>query len=182
MEIVLGVKALTGSNPVSSASYQQKRRSPRVSGDRRFAVGSQLPGCDVICHSASLGSGSGLPTLYAWSVFVVVVFVSGVAMPVVEVIDVVSVRHRDVSTGLAVCVTVRRMSLVCGRLALVVVTTMGTVQVPVMDVVNVVLVRNSHMPAPFAMHMIMTVVLSVRRGHAESPCRRSAVRPNVLAA
>ncbi len=43
LEIVLGVKALTGSNPVSSASYQGERRGTRMWAPRRSAVPSQFP-------------------------------------------------------------------------------------------------------------------------------------------
>src|SRR5882757_11409903 len=44
LEIVLGVKALAGSNPASSASYQAKRRHPgtRVAGVRRLVGGVRL--------------------------------------------------------------------------------------------------------------------------------------------
>jgi hypothetical protein len=35
LEIVLGVKALAGSNPASSASYQRKRLAPTNAGARR---------------------------------------------------------------------------------------------------------------------------------------------------
>jgi hypothetical protein len=38
LEIVLGVIALRGSNPLSSAIHQRKRRSPAVKGDRRFLL------------------------------------------------------------------------------------------------------------------------------------------------
>lgn len=108
---------------------------------------------------------------------VVVVLVDSVAVPVVHVIHVVAVRHRDVTAPIAVGVVVRVVGGVSTRLALVVVTVVSTVQVTVVGVVDVVAVWEGDVAATVAVGVGVGVsgMFDVSSGHlipASSDWRR----------
>ncbi len=111
------------------------------------------------------------------SVLVVVVSVSGVAVAVVHIVDVITVRHRDVAAILAVLVVMHGMRGVFGRLTLVVVTRVASVQVTVMHVVNVIIVRDGDVAAPFTMRVVVADMLDVsdrqRRPYTPLACHDS---------
>jgi hypothetical protein len=75
------------------------------------------------------------------------VLVRGVPMPVVDEVDVVVVRDRDVPAALPVCVIVHVVHGVAVGGALVPMVVVLPVQVPVVRVVDVAVVRHSDMTA-----------------------------------
>ncbi len=82
--------------------------------------------------------------------------VSGVPTTIVDVVDVVAVRDRDMPAALAMGVAVVLMDHVpSGGLAFVVVTVMLSMKVTVMHIVDVTAVRDGDMPAAFPMGVIM---------------------------
>ncbi len=88
--------------------------------------------------------------------------VSGMPTTIVDVVDVVAVRDRDMPAALAVGVAVVLMDHVAGRgLTFVVVTVMLSMKVTVMYIVDVTAVRDSDMPAAFPMGVVMAQVLRV---------------------
>ncbi len=92
------------------------------------------------------------------------VAVSGVPTTIVDVVDVVAVRDRDMPAALAVGVGVgvALMDHVPrGGLTFVVVTVMLSMKVTVMYIVDVIAVRDRDMPAAFPVGVIMARVLSV---------------------
>ncbi len=88
-----------------------------------------------------------------------VTVVADVAVPVVDVVDVVAVRHGHVPAPWLVLVVVRVVYGVPAHLALVDMVLVNPVQVAVVDVVDVVAVRHRDMAASGAMPVI---VLRVR--------------------
>jgi hypothetical protein len=103
-------------------------------------------------------------------VLVVVVVVRGVPASVVDVVDVVPVRHRDVTAAFAVDVVVILMHGVVRRFAFVVVTVVLSVQVSVVHVVDMVAVWDGHVAASLAMGVVVISVLAVNCGrHCFSP-------------
>ncbi len=99
-----------------------------------------------------------------------VAFVGGVAVPVVDVVDVVAVGDGDMSAAFAVGVVVSRVLGVALGGALVEVPVVGGVQVPVVDVVDVVAVGNGDMPAALTVDVGVVGVLDVCGGHWCSSC------------
>lgn len=100
---------------------------------------------------------------------VVVTVVRGVAVSVVDIVDVVAVGDGDVSAPFAVCVVV---SVVCGvfsGLALVPVTLVVPVHVSVVDIVDVVTMRDRHVSASLAVGMSVRFVRRVCRCHVFAP-------------
>lgn len=91
--------------------------------------------------------------------FVVVIAVLGVPVPVVDVVDMVTVRHRDVAAALAVMVFVSAVHGVLGGLALVHMVGVHAVQVPVVGVVDVIAVRHRDVAAVGA---VLVGVIGVR--------------------
>jgi hypothetical protein len=84
-------------------------------------------------------------------VLVVVVAVSCVSAAVVDVVDVIGMRDRHVSTAIAVNMAVLGMHLMrTGRLAFVVVIVVPSMQVTVVQIVDVITVRDGNMSATFA--------------------------------
>jgi hypothetical protein len=84
-------------------------------------------------------------------VLVVVVAVSGVPAPVVNVVNVIAVRNGHMATAVAVNMPMLRVHLVLGRrLTFVVVVGVSSMQVTVVHVVDVIPVRHRDMPAAFA--------------------------------
>ncbi len=100
--------------------------------------------------------------------FVVVAFMSGVTAAIVNVIDVITVRHRHMSAARAVGMVVAGVGGVTGgRLALVEVPLVGTMKVPVVHIVDVICVRDRHMPTPLTVNVVVAgVFLMQRSGHA----------------
>ncbi len=88
------------------------------------------------------------------SVVVVVIPVYRVAVAVVQVVDVVAVRHGHVPAAFPVRMGVPAVLRVAVRLALVEVAVVRAVQVTVVDVVDVVPVRNRDVPATVAVGVV----------------------------
>ncbi|GAA2363275.1 hypothetical protein GCM10009854_48720 [Saccharopolyspora halophila] len=108
--------------------------------------------------------------------FVVVVVVGGVTVPVVDVVDVVAVRHRDVPAALTVGVLVAVVGGVISWLALVVVVVVSAVQVTVVGVIDMIAVRDGDVPAALTMGVLVPSVLLVCRGHRNPSIRKWASR------
>jgi hypothetical protein len=88
------------------------------------------------------------------SVFVPVPVVVGVAMVVMDVVDVIVVGDSDVTAALAVNVVVAAgVGAVVGRLAVIEVVVVGAVQMPVMGVVDVVVVGDGDVTAAIGVRM-----------------------------
>ena len=104
---------------------------------------------------------------------VVVAVVGGVPVPVVDVVDMVPVRNRDVPTALPVHMLVRCVFGVAVVLAFVEVPLVGAMQMSVVDIVDVIAVRNRDVTAVRAVHMGMFGVLIVCRRHRCSLFPRS---------
>jgi len=98
------------------------------------------------------------------SVVVDVVPVHGVAVAVVQVVDVVTVRDGGMATTGTVCVAVGLVRGVPGRFALVVVTVMLAVQAAVVHVVDVIAVRCGHVTAAVAVDVGVAGVFGMRGG------------------
>ncbi|AHH19084.1 hypothetical protein NONO_c43000 [Nocardia nova SH22a] len=93
---------------------------------------------------------------------VVVPRVGGVAMAVVDVVDVVSVGYGDVPAALTVHMVVGSGVLgVAGRFAFVDMVAVNAVQVTVVHVVGVISVRHRDMSATFTVDMVVTGVAGV---------------------
>jgi hypothetical protein len=103
------------------------------------------------------------------SVLVVVAFVGGVTVPVVQVVDVIAVWHCDVPAALAVGVGVTVVGGVLAVLAFVPVAVVAPVQVSVVDVVDVVGVRHGDMAAALAVVVGVLVVGQVLGGGHGAP-------------
>lgn len=101
---------------------------------------------------------------------VVVLAVRGVPAPVVDVVDMVPVRHGDMTAAVTVDVVVVLMHGVARRFAFVVVPVVLSVKVTVVHVVNVVAVRDRDVAASFTMDVVVINVLAVSCGaHCFSP-------------
>jgi hypothetical protein len=111
-------------------------------------------------------------------VFVVVVLVHGVTMPVVDVVNMVPVRHCDMPATLAVRMAMCRMGFMPAGLALVVVIAVSPMQVPIMNIVDMIVMRHGHVPALLTMRMRVTAVLLMRRGHTSPPSGTTPNNPN----
>ncbi|WP_460344137.1 hypothetical protein [Actinoallomurus acanthiterrae] len=85
----------------------------------------------------------------------------GVPASVVNVVDMVTMRHADMTATRAVLVRMVVVSRVAGDLTFVDVPVVRPVQVPVVGVVDVVAVRNGHMAAPRPVSMIVNGMLPV---------------------
>lgn len=101
---------------------------------------------------------------------VVVLAVRGVPAPVVDVVDMVPVRHGHMTAAVTVDVVVILMHGVARRFAFVVVTVVLSVKVAVVHVVNMVAVRDRDVAASFTMDVVVINVLAVScGGHCFSP-------------
>jgi hypothetical protein len=108
-------------------------------------------------------------------VLVVVVAVRSVPAPVVHVVDMVPVRHSDMTASFAVDVVVILMHGVSGRFAFVVVIVVLSMKVTLVHVVDMVPMRDRDMTASFAVDVVMINVFAVScAGHGFSP----PFRPN----
>ncbi|GGK53517.1 hypothetical protein GCM10011591_26680 [Nocardia camponoti] len=88
------------------------------------------------------------------------------AVTIVDVINVVIVRHRDMPAARTVLVVVGGVLHVRGDLTFVEVVAVFAVQVTVVDVINMVAVRNRDMPTTRAVRMGVFGVFSVCRCHS----------------
>ena len=106
-----------------------------------------------------------------------VAFVGGVAVPVVEVVDVIVVGDGDMSAAFPVGVIVSGVLGVALGGALVEVPVVGGVKVPVVDVVDMVAVGDGDMPAAVTVNMGVVGVLEVGGGHGCSSweCRMASL-------
>jgi hypothetical protein len=103
-------------------------------------------------------------------VLVVVLAVRGVSAPVVDVVNMVPVRHGHMAASFTVDVVVTLMHGVARRFAFVVVTVVLSVKVAVVHVVNMVAVRDRDVAASFTMDVVVINVLGVScSGHCFSP-------------
>jgi uncharacterized membrane protein YwzB len=89
------------------------------------------------------------------------VAVLNMTVPVVDVVDVVVVRHGHVPASQFVLVIVAVVRGVTTRFAFVDVIVVGPVQVAVVDVVDVVVVRHGHVPASQLVLVVVVVVLAM---------------------
>jgi hypothetical protein len=107
-------------------------------------------------------------------VLVVVLAVSCVAAPIVDIVDVISVRDGHMAAPVAMDMLVALMHLVlAGMLALVKVIVVRSVQVSIVHIVDVVSVRDRDMTAPVTMDMLMVDVFIVGCvGHRSRRLRR----------
>jgi hypothetical protein len=91
--------------------------------------------------------------------------VSSVAMPVVEVVDVVVVGEGDVPATRTVSVIMILVERVTLGLALVVVPVVLSVQMSVVDIVDVITMRDGDVAAALAVDVRMVRVFAVRGCH-----------------
>jgi hypothetical protein len=94
-----------------------------------------------------------------------VALVSSVAMPVVEVVDVVVVGEGDVPATRTVSVIMILVERVTLWLALVVVPVVLSVQMSVVDIVDMITMGDGHVAAALAMDVRMVSVFAVRGCH-----------------
>lgn len=92
-------------------------------------------------------------------------FVCRVAVPLVDVVDVVTVRDGHVPASGPVPVVMGVVRDVHLRLALVHVPLVEAMEASVVNVVDMIGMRNSHMPAPRAVPMSVISMLAVFGGH-----------------
>jgi hypothetical protein len=100
-----------------------------------------------------------------------VISVGGVPASIVDVVDVVAVRHGHMAAALTVQMRVVGVTRVTGHLAFVGMSLVRPMKVSVVGVVNVVAVRHGHVTASRAVRMIMLGVLVVlcHRSHRLPP-------------
>jgi hypothetical protein len=98
-------------------------------------------------------------------VLVVVVPVNGMTVAVVHVVDVTSVRYRDVAAILTMLMVMPIVGGVFALLALVVVPLVVPVQVAIMRIVDVTTVRDSNVAAAVAMRVVVADVFGVSGCH-----------------
>lgn len=101
--------------------------------------------------------------------FVVVPLVRRMATAVVQIVDMITVRHRHMPAALAVHMFVTLVGPMFSRLALVEVTVVRTMDMPVVDVIDMVAVREGDVPATFTVNVrVVGVFLMHCRGHRTS--------------
>lgn len=101
---------------------------------------------------------------------VVVIVVSCVPAPVVNVVDVIAMRDGHMSAALAVNMVMTLMhSMPAGRLAFVVVVVVRSMKMTVVHIVDVIAMRDRYVAAPFAVDMVMADMLLVCSGHRFLP-------------
>jgi hypothetical protein len=103
-------------------------------------------------------------------VLVVVIAVRSVSAAIVDVVDMITVRDRDMPAALAVSVAMALMhGMFAGPLAFVVVTVVRSMKMTVVHIVDVITVGDRNMPAPFAMDMVMADMFAMCGGHLFLP-------------
>jgi hypothetical protein len=110
-------------------------------------------------------------------VVVPVAFVGGMAVPVVQVVDVIVVGDGHMSTAFSVGVIVSGVLGVALDGAFVEMPVVGSVKVPVVDVVDMIAVGDGYVPAAFTVNMGMVGVLDVSSAHGCSSweCRMASL-------
>ena len=104
------------------------------------------------------------------SVLVVVIVVSCVAAPVVNVVDVITMRDRHMSAALAVNMVMTLMHrVVAGGFAFVVVVVVRSMKMTVVHVVDVIAMRDRDVTAPFAVDMVVADMFLVCSSHCFLP-------------
>ncbi|MGH3659527.1 MAG: hypothetical protein ACRDUA_23005 [Micromonosporaceae bacterium] len=81
----------------------------------------------------------------------------GVAVAVVDIVDVVAMGHGNMSATLAVGVVVAIVGRVLSRLTLIEMPVVGAVQVAVVDVVDVVAMGHGNVAATLAVGVVVVV-------------------------
>ncbi|MBM7053615.1 hypothetical protein JS521_06940 [Streptomyces sp. RHZ10] len=98
------------------------------------------------------------------SVVIPVALVGGMAVTVVHIVQVVTVRDRHMPATLTVGMVVTGMLVMLSGLALVHVTFMLTVQMTVVRIIDVIVVRDRHVPTAFAVRMFVSGMRLVLQG------------------
>jgi hypothetical protein len=108
-------------------------------------------------------------------VLVVVLAVSGVPAPIVNVVDVIAMRDGHMPAPVAVSMVVSLVhGVLAGGLAFVVVIVVRSMQMSVVHIIDVTVVRNRDMATPFAVDVVVVEMLVVRcSSHRFSPPIRS---------
>jgi hypothetical protein len=102
-------------------------------------------------------------------VLVVVIAVSCVPAPIVDVVDVIAVRHCHMPAALPVKMGMPLMHrMAVRRLAFVVMIVVRSMQVAVVDIVDVIVMGDRDMPTSFAVDMVMLDMLGVCGRHFAS--------------
>ncbi|MDH6242560.1 hypothetical protein M2432_000185 [Mycobacterium sp. OTB74] len=96
---------------------------------------------------------------------------------IVDVVDVVTVRHRDMATAFAMGMVMVLVGGVPTGFALVEMSAVGLVKVPVMDVVHVVTMWDRNVSTAFTMDVLVVSVFGVGNGHLASGFPRSRRSP-----
>ncbi len=91
-----------------------------------------------------------------------------VPVPVVQVVDMVTMRDGDVPAAFAMSVRMPFVRGVIAGLALVVVVAMRRMQMAVVHVIHVITVRDRYVPTPLAVYVRVPGVLLMRGGHKAS--------------
>ena len=99
-----------------------------------------------------------------------VAVVSGVAVLIMDIVDMALVGHGHMAASFAVGVVVAGMLAVAPGGALVEVTVVAGVEVAVMDVVDVIAVGDGDMAATVAVDVGVIGVLDMGSGHCCSSC------------
>ncbi|ANZ40576.1 hypothetical protein BBK82_35795 [Lentzea guizhouensis] len=107
--------------------------------------------------------------------FVVVPVMDGMAVAVVHVVHVITMRDSHMAAARTVIVTVVRVRLVIAGFALVDMSVVLPVEVAVVRVVDVITVRDGHMAAPVAVGVAVVGVFEVCRGHDQPASRRAGL-------
>jgi hypothetical protein len=96
--------------------------------------------------------------------------VSSVSAPVVQIVDVISVRDGHVPAALTVDMVVILVHGVAGRFAFVVVIVMPSMKVTVVHIVHMVAMRDRDVPASLTVDVVMVDVFAVScTGHGYAP-------------
>jgi hypothetical protein len=115
-------------------------------------------------------------------VLVVVLVVRRVPAPVVNVVDVITVRDRDMAAALAMNVVMAFMHVVAaGGLTFVIVIVVPPMEMTVMHIVDVIAVRDRDMAAPLAMCVVVAGVFLVSRLHHRFSLYSTGIRSHTSA-
>jgi hypothetical protein len=109
-------------------------------------------------------------------VLVPVILMRRVPASVMDIVDMIAMRHGHVTAALTVPMRMVGMARVTGALALVGVPVVRPVQVPVMGVIDVVTVRHRHVTTARTVRMIMPGV-RVMLCHRSHRCPLGVVFP-----
>jgi hypothetical protein len=125
-----------------------------------------LPGRSAAGADEAAAQESRFSVLPSALVLVVVLVVRRVPAPVVNVVDVVTVRDRHMAAALAMNVAMTFMHVVAaGGLAFVIVIVVPPMKMTVMHIVDVIAVRDGDMAAALAMCVVVAGVFLVSRLH-----------------